>query len=246
MSQIVNIVVEGAKDAYFIHEFIKRRFDHVVDQAVPLPGKALSYNNAEPMEFVHRHKDGSYYRICINNGYGNEGALKKFIEDSDSTRDLVCTAVIFDADTTGDTVNSGFVNRRKYIEDKTSELQKQLLSNNLPVAKDIAIYLFPNNSDDGDLETVMKGMALPMHRPFFVVCWWVLQCLLSAFSYLRLSNKSMIYDYVEAMYEKTNKVARVKDKQGYNKNLKAEGLWDWHAQSLNPLVAFFDSLFDAY
>ena len=246
MSQIVNIVVEGTKDAYFMHEFIKRRFGDVVDQVVPPPGKALSYNNGEPMEFVHRHKYGNYYRICINNGYDNEGALKKFIEDSDSKRELVCTAVVFDADTTGDTENSGFSNRRKFIDGQTSALQEQLSSNNLPAAKNISIYLFPNNSDDGNLESVMKGMALPMHRPFFVVCWRVLQCLLSAFSYLRLSNKSMIYDYVEAMYEKTNKVARVKDKQGYNKNLKAEGLWNWHAQSLSPLVDFFGNLFDTY
>ena len=246
MSQIVNIVVEGAKDAYFIHEFLKRRFGHIVDQAVPPPQKALSYNNGEPMEFVHRHKGGSYYRICINNGYDNEGALKRFMEDSDSTRELVCTAVVFDADTTGVTADSGFAKRRKFIDGQTSALQKQLASNNLPATKNIAIYLFPNNSDDGDLESVMKGMALPMHRPFFTVCWRALQCLLSAFSYLRLSNKSMIYDYVEAMYEKTNKVARVKDKQGYNKNFKAEGLWNWNSQSLAPLVSFFDSLFAAY
>jgi hypothetical protein len=246
MSQIVNIVVEGAKDAYFIHEFIRRRFGHIVDQAVPAPAKALSYNNGEPMEFVHRQKRDNYYRICVNNGYNNEGSMKKFIEDTDSNRSLVCTVVLFDADTTGDTEDSGFDHRRKFIDDQIASLQKQLSGSKLPTAKNIVIYLFPDNKSDGDLESVMKGMALPMHRPFFVVCWRVLQCLLRAFNYLQLSNKSMIYDYVEAMYEKTNKVARVKDKQGYNKNLKAEGLWNWNSRSLNPLVAFFDSMFSIY
>lgn len=34
--------------------------------------------------------------------------------------------------------------------------------------------------------------------------------------------------------------------QGYNKNMRATGLWDWHAESLEPLKAFLDGLLHKY
>ena len=246
MSQIVNIVVEGAKDAYFLHELILRRFSAALRQVIPSPNEGLSYTNGEPMEFAHCHKEGCFYRICVNNGYNNIGAMKKHLSDTDPYRELVCSAFVFDSDITGVTEDSGVIARRKYITDKVSLIKTELLKTHSPVAKETKVFLFPNDTNDGDLEAVMKGMALPLHRPFFAVCWLGFQYLLSVCQYLRLSNKSMIYDYVEAMYEKTNKVARVKDKQGYNKNMRSDGLWDWNAKSLEPLVAFMARLFATY
>ena len=247
MSELVHLVVEGSKDAYFLHEFLRQRFADELVQENPNPDAELTYKTNELLTFLH-HSGGRdvQYRICVNNGYNKEGTLKKWLSDTDKHRQLVCTALIFDSDTTGSASDAGQSARREFLRRLIDKLLADNKRENVDSAKDTEIFLFPNPGEDGDLESIMEGMARPVHRRYFSVCWRTFQLLLSFFSYLKLSNKSMIYDYVEAMYGKTDRIARVKDYQGYNKNMRATGLWDWHAESLSPLKDFFDGLLSKY
>lgn len=247
MSELVHLVVEGSKDAYFLHEFLRQRFADELTQESPKPDADLSYKANELLTFLH-HSGGRdvRYRICVNNGYKEEGNLKKWLSDADKHRKLVCTALIFDSDTTGSTADAGQDERKKFLQGLIDKLLADNKRDKVDSAENTEIFLFPNPNQDGDLESIMEGMARPVHRWYFSVCWRVFQLLLSLCSYLKLSNKSMIYDYVESMYAKTNRIARVKDYQGYNKNMRATGLWDWHAESLKPLKDFLGGLLSKY
>lgn len=247
MSELVHLVVEGSKDAYFLHEFLRQRFSDDLAQENPKPDADLTYKTNELLTFLH-HSEGRdvRYQICVNNGYSAEGNLKKWLSDADKQRKLVCTALIFDSDTTGSTADAGQKRRKEFLQGLIDKLLAENKQENVDSAENTEIFLFPGPKEDGDLESIMEGMARPVHRWYFSVCWRAFQLLLSFCSYLRLSNKSMIYDYVEAMYGKTNCIARVKDYQGYNKNMRATGLWDWQAKSLKPLKDFIDGLLRKY
>ena len=247
MSELVHLVVEGSKDAYFLHEFLCQRFAGELVRESPKPDAGLTYDSKELLTFRHHsHGRDVQYRICVSNGYNNEGTLKKWLSDTDKRRQLVCTALIFDSDATGSTSDAGQTARRKFLRGLIDKLMAENKRANVDSAKATEIFLFPNPDEDGDLESIMEGMARPMHKGYFSVCWRTFQLLLSVFRYLKLSNKSMIYDYVEAMYGKTDRIARVKEYQGYNKNMRAAGLWDWHAESLRPLKDFLDGLLCKY
>lgn len=247
MSELVHLVVEGSKDAYFLHELLRQRFADELTQENPKPDVDLSYKTNELLTFLHRSCGRDVlYRICVNNGYTAEGNLKKWLSDTDKQRKLVCTALIFDSDTTGSAADAGQAARKEFLRGLIDKLLADNKQENVDSAENTEIFLFPNPDEDGDLESIMEGMALPMHRRYFSICWRAFQLLLSFCSYLKLSNKSKIYDYVEAMYAKTNRIARVKDYQGYNKNMRATGLWDWHAESLKPLKDFLDGLLRKY
>jgi len=242
MKQLVNIVVEGTKDAYFLHEFLLRRFSGKLIPQEP----RLTYKRSERLTFIHRENNRDVlYAICVSNGYKQEGPIKKFLSD-DSERLLACTALIFDSDPTGVTEDSGQVERKTVLRNLMTRLIAENTANGVSSASATKIFLFPDDEHDGDLETVLKGMAVLMHKSFFSICWNTFQFLLHMCRYLPLSNKSMIYDYVESMFDRTDRIARVKDFQGFNKNMRATGLWDWHAKSLDPLVGFVDKLLKDY
>lgn len=243
MNKQINLIVEGTKDAYFLYEFLSRRFGSKLTRQSPPSGGGLSYKAKESLMFKY-DKEFDSLLLCIHytGGYNQPGPIRTYLTSAEKGYLLECAAIIFDSDMKGTSDDAGQTLRRGYLESMINGMIAELRNDNLQCASEVRIFLFPDNVNDGDLESVLYHMAYPLHRSYFSLCWRVFQFLLSACSFLRLSNKSMIYDYVEAMYDKTDKVAKVKDKQGYDKNMRANGLWKWDAKELQPLYDFIDKI----
>ncbi|EMH46228.1 DUF3226 domain-containing protein [Helicobacter pylori] len=150
------------------------------------------------------------------------------------------TLIIFDADIKKESQESdaGFDNKLKHIREKFKEK-----GTDFPKEQ---IFLFPNNQDDGDLETLLLKIA--KHDEFLKCFEGYLECIKSKEYYKPIKNirKNMLYAYLEALglenLTKTNidvfdSKGKIKEKHKEEyENLK-EAI-DFNSKSLIPLKNF--------
>ena len=106
--------------------------------------------------------DKSYQIECVNGKDNLANAANTFMANTESGGKNL---IVFDADTPKN--GGGFVKRKK-------ELEITLAS--LGIKADV--FLFPNNKDDGDFETLVAGLTLSeKHKRFFDnKDYWDLEC----------------------------------------------------------------------
>ncbi|QIC81199.1 hypothetical protein G3M67_03310 [Helicobacter pylori] len=142
------------------------------------------------------------------------------------------TLIIFDA-------NKDYESNKKEILTVVSK-RKQTISEE-------QIFLFPNNQDDGDLETLLLKIA--KHDEFLKCFEGYLECIKSKEHYKPIKNirKNMLYAYLEALglenLTKTNIGVfddKGKIKSEYEENYKklTEEAIDFNSKSLIPLKDF--------
>ncbi len=143
------------------------------------------------------------------------------------------TLIIFDAD--------------KDYESNKKEILKVVSKTKQTISEE-QIFLFPNNQDDGDLETLLLEIA--KHDEFLKCFEGYLECIKSKEHYkpIKKIRKNMLYAYLEAfgleeLYTKKNifdtegKVNKVKNKyKGYYEKLTE--VIDFNSKSLVPLKNF--------
>ncbi|EMH33541.1 hypothetical protein HMPREF1425_01504 [Helicobacter pylori GAM71Ai] len=148
------------------------------------------------------------------------------------------TLIIFDADIKKESQESdaGFDNKLKYIHEKFQE-------KGIDFPKE-QIFLFPNNQDDGDLETLLFKIA--KHDEFLKCFEGYLECIKSKEHYKPIKNirKSKWYAYLEALcltdlytkdvFDSKGKI-KEKHKEEYEKLKKAI---DFNSNFLIPLKNF--------
>lgn len=133
--------------------------------------------------------------------------------------------IIFDADTPPE---GGNENRRQLIEQFRTE-------NNL----NFELFLFPENTSDGDFELLLEGGINDNHRRILDCFDDYEHCIGQFNSDQKVYNlpirKSKIYAYVDT-FPKSNKQSE-KFKQGYFFYKNPE-IWDLSSEQINPLLDF--------
>ncbi|MCQ2950914.1 hypothetical protein JT182_05910 [Helicobacter pylori] len=143
--------------------------------------------------------------------------------------------IIFDADIKKENQESdaGFDNKLKHIREKFKE-------KGIDFPKE-QIFLFPNNQDDGDLETLLLEIA--KHDEFLKCFEGYLECIKSKEHYKPIKNirKSKWYAYLEALglenldiFDSKGKI-KEKHKEEYE---KLKEVIDFSLNSLIPLKDF--------
>ncbi|NHB27060.1 hypothetical protein EXS95_00695 [Helicobacter pylori] len=163
--------------------------------------------------------------------------IGKILNNEHQTYKQVC--IIFDADKKeSQESDAGFDNKLEHICEKLKE--KGI---NFPREQ---IFLFPNNQDDGDLETLLLKIA--KHDEFLKCFEGYLECIKSKEHYKPIKNirKNMLYAYLEALglenLTKTN-IGVFDDKGKIKEEHKEEyeklkEVIDFNSKSLIPLKDF--------
>ncbi|MBM0613091.1 DUF3226 domain-containing protein, partial [Helicobacter pylori] len=117
--------------------------------------------------------------------------IKSILNNEDHRYKQVC--IIFDADIKKENQESdaGFDNKLKHIREKFKEK-----GTDFPKEQ---IFLFPNNQDDGDLETLLSEIA--KYDEFLKYFEGYLECIKSKEHYkpIKKIRKNMLYAYLEAL-----------------------------------------------
>lgn len=117
--------------------------------------------------------------------------IRKILNNEHQTYKQVC--IIFDADIKKENQESdaGFDNKLKHIREEFKE-------KGIDFPRE-QIFLFPNNQDDGDLETLLSEIA--NHKEFINCFESYLDCIKKKEHYKPIKNirKSMWYAYLEAL-----------------------------------------------
>ncbi len=141
------------------------------------------------------HFDQAHFDIIHVEGKNNlfsDGLckdIKRILNNEDHRYKQVC--IIFDADIKEENQESdaGFDNKLKHI-------RKEFKEKGTDFPKE-QIFLFPNNQDDGDLETLLLEIA--KHDEFLKCFEGYLECIKSKEHYKPIKNirKNMLYAYLE-------------------------------------------------
>lgn len=224
----VNIIVEGTKDVYFIHEFILRRFPTFLrtDNLIPqnrLKDRAVNMQSADRTLIVH---------VKGINGFSDIGNLRNLLNPRPDTEGDFDFGIVFDADYPKPGTRGGFTNRLEYLH----ELMKTPEASRVKVSE--SVFLFPNNKDNGDLELLMEGMVSRTsdHMAFLEVCWRHFSECIRHHSFNPSTQKSKMNEYTAAFYD------GAWDDNGINKSFAVEGLWNWTSVVLEPLYKFLERL----
>ena len=143
-------------------------------------------------------------QIQILEGNVLEGKHKKLIE---TTKNLLVCITILDAD-------KDFSSAKEKIEE---------------FDKNIKSYIFPNNQDNGNLETLLEKMILDEHKGILKCFESYENCIQGLNKRYKTPNqKAKIYAYLEAL--------GVKKRTYTNKNI-----WNFKQKDLLKLKDFFDS-----
>ena len=154
--------------------------------------------------------------------------VEQFIINSGPNNDEGINLVILDAD---DEHNlGGFEKRKAEIEAIKTELNIQF-----------ELFLFPNNNDNGDLETLLSSIINTNNKDIFD-CWNGFEHCISSLqkNYTIPARKTKIYAYMEVLHGTTgSEKEKVKDK---NRDFNNKEHWDLENTSLNPLYHFLAPL----
>ncbi|NHA70624.1 hypothetical protein EWZ68_01365 [Helicobacter pylori] len=162
--------------------------------------------------------------------------IKSILNNEDHRYKQVC--IIFDADIKKENQESdaGFDNKLKHIREKFKEK-----GTDFPKEQ---IFLFPNNQDDGDLETLLLEIA--KHDEFLKCFEGYLECIKSKEHYkpIKKIRKNMLYAYLEALgLENLTKIdifdseGKIKEKH-QEEYEKLKEVIDFNSKSLIPLKNF--------
>jgi hypothetical protein len=142
-----------------------------------------------------------------------------------------------------DGINLLIFDADKDFSERIKEINEWKGKNNL----EFEIFLWPNNKDRGDLETVLEKIINPKNTPIFE-CWDGYEdCLKSkkiegrASSLTIPAKKTKIYGYLEALLG-DNKSQKDKIKER-NREYRNDEHWDLNSESLNELKEFLDKHF---
>lgn len=159
-------------------------------------------------------------------GYTNieHNALPEFSLTTDQVN-----LVIFDADYPSN--RGGYGIRKTYIEQVKAKFQIKF-----------ELFLYPNNSSDGDLETLLCDIISDEHRRIFE-CWDGFEdCISKAKKgYSIPARKSKVHTYLEVLHGNTNaEKEKCKEK---NRNYLDNTIWNLKHPSLEELKKFLTPYF---
>ena len=235
-SRQFNIFVEGIDDHDLILALV-----HQLRRAKPHPTIEDSRRGGAVTSYLELQPTGDTLLISSTGGWSKLGRNQAgFIREA---RDFGgCTLVVFDADYDTDGTNStathesgGPVKRRAAILNKLIEFDPNP-----------EIFLFPEPSQPGDLETLLLQLTNPAQQRV-MACYDGYELCLQQFvdatgepSYDAPSKKRRIYDYVNVM-RLTGKEWERHHKEGGQKIFENPELWDLDSPAIQPLRNFLNA-----
>ncbi len=166
----------------------------------------------------------------VQNIKGKDNLSKRLLEIEQYAK----TLIIFDAD--------------KDYESNKKEILKVVSKTKQTISEE-QIFLFPNNQDDGDLETLLLEIA--KHDEFLKCFEGYLECIKNKEHYKPIKNirKNMLYAYLEALgLENLTKIdifdneSKIKNKHEENYRRLKEVI-KFNSKSLIPLKDFFRKIY---
>lgn len=166
--------------------------------------------------------------IPLNGWQGLSKAKNKLVENKDLGNKNI---VIFDADIANN--QGGFTQRKQAIEKiKTKE--------NL----DFELFLFPNNSSDGDFELLLENIINPIHQKL-LDCFEEYENCIGASQgdtnpqYVLPIRKAKIYSYIDAFKKSRKQNERFKKGDWFFDNKE---YWNLDSEYLNSLKEFLTQI----
>jgi len=204
------VIVEGIADIIFFRDYFKFLY---IDLEIVKEAKVTLTLKSETLEIV----------ILESGGLTKLKFLKTRIQDD--IKDKYKVFVIQDADNE-DKDYGGVKSRKQYLSDEKTKLEI-----------DFESFLFPNDSDDGDLETLLLQIVQEDKYNQFENCHTGYIDCLEHFLKKKIikdfrKEKNYIYTYL-SLYE-GHHVAKERDRV-YDKTY-----WDFSSNALIPLKKFFE------
>lgn len=213
----VCFIVEGPADAVFLSDYLRfLQNEHGLELTDRISGHV---------------KVGHHYSICEDESViifiaGGYTALKKLrVKLQVLIDDGYELAVIQDADdAVKDPDYGGYENRLKYLNDLKESVEI-----------DFESFLFPNNSDDGDLETLLLSIARqekyePYHECYSTYSNGVRNFSKEIHAEELLERKNLVFNYCQVYHGLT--------KSKEINRLYELDYWDFNHVSANPLKDF--------
>lgn len=129
--------------------------------------------------------------------------------------------IIFDADSLGN--NGGYETRKKEIEEVLGENNAQA-----------ELFLFPNNGEDGDFETLLEHLIQKEKHAQMLDCYADYETCLGN-DYVHPNLKGKIFTYISAMKMSSSKRRKLGNGEWMFDNAE---YWDLNSDYLKPLKAF--------
>ncbi len=168
--------------------------------------------------------DPTAYAIIPLNGKDNlQNARNQFLQN---TLEEGVNLIVFDADTSENL--GGYASRRKELEEKLEEL-----------GSEAEIFLFPNNSEDGDFETLLEETARKDSFSRFFDCFRDYELCLGE-EYIHPNRKGKLHAYITSM--RLSNTQRKKIGSGYWL-FDEDRYWNLRAEVLRPLATFLRKYF---
>lgn len=129
--------------------------------------------------------------------------------------------IIFDADSLGN--NGGYETRKKEIEEVLGENNAQA-----------ELFLFPNNEEDGDFETLLEHLIQKEKHAQMLDCYADYETCLGN-DYVHPNLKGKIFTYISAMKMSSSKCRKLGNGEWMFDNAE---YWSLESDYLKPLKAF--------
>ena len=163
------------------------------------------------------------------------------IINSEEKSELIVNEMIKNIDNDG--VNLLIFDADEKFIDRVREIEEWKERNNL----EFEFFLWPNNGDSGDLETVLENIIQPVNQPIFD-CWEKYENCLKDQQIQGRDNpltipakKTKIYAYLEVLLgESKSQKKQIKEAE---RNYRKIEHWDLNAQYIVPLKEFLSPYF---
>lgn len=150
--------------------------------------------------------------------YGS--ATKNILEQN--TRQRKQNLIIFDADYPQN--GGGFAKRKEQIQANLKDLS-------------YALFLFPNNRDNGDYELLLETIINPEHQALMQCFEGYEKCLAELQNdYVSPNRKSKMYAYINAFQKSLTEQEALKNKHDWH--FENPEYWNLEASELKPLKTF--------
>ncbi|MEA1955811.1 MAG: DUF3226 domain-containing protein [Campylobacterota bacterium] len=206
------IIVEGKADIIFIKDYLMFIYKHF---------KIIKELNKKNKKEIVIQSTNIEIKILIAGGYTvikENKFIKSMEEHKDSEYKIL---IIQDADNPKKD-DGGVENRMKYLNDTSIEFKT---------------FLFPNNKDDGDLETLLLQIKNNNKYNSFFECYS---------EYVKCIKTNTKLDYIDELLEDKNKVFSYftsyygMDKAKEENREYTLEYWNFNSDSLKPLKIFIE------
>ena len=230
--RLVEILVEGDKDAYFIRELLIHRFaDSFAAEGCPVSKEKPS--KTEGLRVFSKDKG---IEVCLHwtNGYGAIKGLRR--PSALSVKDEFVSGVVYDSDVPNAKNASNHPGQKARHKEIYSLLEVKGDEDEKVAAK--YVFLSPDNRTDGDLEDLLRAAVSDTddHRRFFEKAWIPFRTQVEGIPANCPTDKSMMNEYRAAFDE------QAWDTNGLNLALSNANLWNWECKELDDLAKFLGHL----